>query len=91
MDKAVLIYLILINLTAFLLMYVDKKKAIKRQYRIPESVLLWIAFLGGAFGAYLGMRMFRHKTKHIKFTLGVPMAILASSILIYIYFTKIIN
>lgn len=91
MDKAVLIYLILINLTAFLLMYVDKKKAIKRQYRIPESVLLWSAFLGGAVGAYLSMRMFRHKTKHIKFTLGVPMAILASSILIYIYFTKIIN
>lgn len=91
MDKAVLIYLILINLTAFLLMYVDKKKAIKRQYRIPESVLLWSAFLGGAVGAYLSMRMFRHKTKHIKFTLGVPMAILASSILIYIYFTNIIN
>lgn len=91
MDKAVLIYLILINLIAFLLMYVDKKKAIKRQYRIPESVLLWSAFLGGAVGAYLSMRMFRHKTKHIKFTLGVPMAILASSILIYIYFTKIIN
>lgn len=91
MEKAVLIYLILINLIAFLLMYVDKKKAIKRQYRIPESVLLWSAFLGGAVGAYLSMRMFRHKTKHIKFTLGVPMAILASSILIYIYFTKIIN
>lgn len=91
MDKAVLIYLILINLIAFLLMYVDKKKAIKRQYRIPESVLLWSAFLGGAVGAYLSMRMFRHKTKHIKFTLGVPMAILASSILIYIYFTNIIN
>lgn len=91
MEKAVLIYLILINLIAFLLMYVDKKKAIKRQYRIPESVLLWSAFLGGAVGAYLSMRMFRHKTKHIKFTLGVPMAILASSILIYIYFTNIIN
>jgi len=69
-------------------MYADKKKAIKRQYRIPESVLLWSAFLGGAIGAYMGMKMFRHKTKHIKFTLGVPVAIITTGVLLYFYITK---
>lgn len=88
MDKIVPIYLIVINLAAFLLMYADKQKAIKRQYRIPESVLLWSAFLGGAIGAYLGMRIFHHKTKHIKFTLGVPLAILTTGFLFYFYLTR---
>jgi len=88
MEKAIPLYLILINLIAFLLMYVDKQKAIKRQYRIPESVLLWSAFLGGAIGAYLGMKMFHHKTKHIKFTLGVPVAIITTGVLLYFYITK---
>jgi len=85
MEKAIPIYLILINLVAFLLMYADKQKAIRRQYRIPESVLLLSAFLGGAFGSYLGMRMFRHKTKHIHFTIGVPVAMATTAILIYFY------
>lgn len=88
MEKAVLIYLILINLTAFLLIYVDKQKAIKRKYRIPERVLLGSALLGGAFGAYFGMRVFRHKTKHAKFTIGVPVTILTTSVLLYFYMTK---
>jgi len=69
-------------------MYADKQKAIKRQYRIPESVLLWSAFLGGAIGAYMGMKMFRHKTKHVKFTLGMPVAIITTAILLYFYMTK---
>lgn len=88
MEKAIPIYLIAINLVAFILMYVDKNKAINRQYRIPESVLLWSAFLGGAIGAYMGMRMFRHKTKHVKFTLGVPVAIVTTGVLLYFYMTK---
>lgn len=88
MEKALPIYLIVINLVAFFLMYVDKKKARNRQYRIPESVLLWSAFLGGAIGAYMGMKMFRHKTKHAKFTIGVPVAIVTTAILLYFYITQ---
>jgi uncharacterized membrane protein YsdA (DUF1294 family) len=88
MEKALPIYLIVINLVAFFLMYVDKKKARNRQYRIPESVLLWSAFLGGAIGAYMGMKMFRHKTKHVKFTLGVPVAIVTTGVFLYFYLTK---
>ena len=88
MEKALPIYLIVINLVAFFLMYVDKKKARNRQYRIPESVLLWSAFLGGAIGAYLGMKMFHHKTKHAKFTFGVPVAIVTTGVLLYLYITQ---
>lgn len=88
MEKVLPIYLIVINLVAFFLMYVDKKKARNRQYRIPESVLLWSAFLGGAIGAYMGMKMFRHKTKHAKFTFGVPVAIVTTAILLYFYITQ---
>ena len=88
MEKAIPIYLIVINLVAFFLMYIDKKKARNRQYRIPESILLWSAFLGGAIGAYLGMKMFHHKTKHVKFTFGVPVAIVTTGVLLYFYITK---
>lgn len=86
MERIVPYYLILINLLAFILMYADKKKAIKRQYRIPERVLLGCAFLGGALGAFLGMRMFRHKTNHAKFTIGIPLAIASTSVILYLYY-----
>lgn len=67
-----LFYLLLINMVAFLLMWMDKRKAVRRRWRIPEATLLVAAALGGSIGALLGMYMFRHKTKHKKFTLGVP-------------------
>ena len=51
----------------------DKEKAKKRKYRIPEATLLGIALLGGSIGAWFGMQVFRHKTKHRKFTLGIPL------------------
>ena len=57
-------YLILINAAAFTLMFADKQKAIRGQWRIPEKVLLGIALFGGAPGALLGMVTFRHKTEH---------------------------
>ena len=50
----------------------DKKKAINGLYRTPEAVLIALAVLGGAFGAYMAMQRFRHKTKHLKFTIGIP-------------------
>ena len=69
-------YLLLINAIAFLLMLVDKRKARKNLWRIPESTLFLSAALGGSIGALAGMYAFRHKTKHLKFILGMP-AILA--------------
>lgn len=72
MTKLILFYLLIINAVAFLLMLVDKQKARKKLWRIPESTLLLSAAIGGSIGSLAGMYTFRHKTKHLKFTLGVP-------------------
>lgn len=69
----VLSYIIIINLIAFVLYGIDKKRAIRNEYRTRESVLLWIARLGGAIGSWLGIKLFRHKTKHTKFRIVVPL------------------
>lgn len=66
-------YLLTVNAVAFLLMLIDKEKAKKRKYRIPEATLIGVALLGGSIGAWFGMQVFRHKTRHIKFTLGIPL------------------
>ena len=67
-----IIYLVLINAVAFALMLADKHKARKNLWRIPESTLLTAALLGGSLGAIAGMYAARHKTKHLKFFVGLP-------------------
>lgn len=67
-----LIYLLLINALGFFLMLADKHKARKNLWRIPERVLMGTAILGGSLGVLMGMRLFRHKTQHLKFSIGVP-------------------
>jgi len=67
-----LIYLILINAAAFLCMLIDKQKARKMRWRIPESTLLLLAAVGGSLGIYVGMQLCRHKTRKAKFFVGVP-------------------
>ena len=69
----ILSYLVVINLIAFVLYGIDKKRAIRNEHRIRESVLLWIARLGGAIGSWLGIKSFHHKTKHTKFRVIVPL------------------
>ena len=71
--KLLLYYLLIINAAGFLLMLVDKWKAKKNRWRVRESTLLLIAALGGSVGSLLGMYLFRHKTLHLKFTLGIPL------------------
>ena len=66
------IYLAVINIIGFLAMGIDKLKAKAKAWRIPEKTLLTIAVLGGAIGVWLGMELFRHKTKHLHFKYGVP-------------------
>ena len=83
--KYLLIYLLLINALGFVLMLVDKWKARKKRWRIPESTLMWVAALGGSIGSLLGMYTVRHKTKHLKFTVGIPL-ILVAQIFGAIYF-----
>ena len=68
-------YVLLINLFAFSLFGIDKRKAVKRKWRIPEATLLTVAALGGA-GALLGMYTFHHKTRKPKFYIGIPLILL---------------
>ena len=74
MPIILLIYLLFINLLGFVLYGVDKAKSKhKGSRRIPERTLLWVARLGGGVGCWLGMMLFRHKTKHIRFMVLVPL------------------
>lgn len=73
MIDALIIYLAAINIIAFVAFGVDKYKARKGMWRIKESTLLLLAAVGGAGGAFAGMRVFRHKTRHAKFRILVPL------------------
>jgi uncharacterized membrane protein YsdA (DUF1294 family) len=81
------IYLLLINALVFLLMLIDKYKAKKNLWRIRESTLLLIAAIGGSIGALAGMYTFRHKTKHLKFTLGIPVILVLQIVAAYCVLT----
>ena len=80
MEHILTLYLLIINASGFLLMLADKYKAKKKLWRIPEATLIGVAVLGGSIGVLAGMYTVRHKTRHLKFTLGVP-AILAAQLL----------
>ena len=69
------IYLIIINIIGLLICFIDKHKAKKNKYRIPEKVLLFISLIGGCFGFYFGMILFHHKTKKLKFYIIIPIMI----------------
>ena len=71
-HSRLLVVFLLLNLVSFLLFGLDKWKAMHGRWRIPESTLLLAAALGGSTGAFLGMKMFHHKTRKAKFYLGVP-------------------
>ena len=71
--KLLISYLLIINAAGFLLMLIDKWKARKNRWRIPEATLMTVAALGGSIGALAGMYTVRHKTQHLKFTLGIPL------------------
>lgn len=83
MDKIILLYFFIINLVGFLIMFVDKKRSINHEWRISEKTLFIIAIIGGSIGSYLGIYTFRHKTKHLKFTFGIPTIILIQMYLIF--------
>lgn len=81
MTIFLIIYFIVVNILGFALMGIDKSKAQKQQWRISEANLLLSAAIGGSIGSYIGMQKFRHKTKHIKFTLGVPAIMIIQAVL----------
>ncbi len=79
-------YILVINVVAFVLFGVDKRKAKKGQWRISENTLLLAAATGGSIGAFIGMKVFRHKTKKIKFFIGIPLLFIAQVILSVVYY-----
>ena len=81
--KELIIYLLIINAVSFLLMLIDKRKAQKNRYRIPEAVLMSAAALGGSLGGLAGMYTVRHKTRKPLFFIGIPV-ILVLQIVIFI-------
>ncbi|AQR94143.1 DUF1294 domain-containing protein [Clostridium saccharoperbutylacetonicum] len=86
MLKIILAYLLVINLVGFIIMLIDKQKAIHKEWRIPENTLISISIIGGSIGMLFGMSAFRHKTKHIKFKFGVPFILFIQIGLIILYF-----
>ena len=78
-------YLLVINFVGFCAMGIDKWKATRNAWRIPEKTLFMLTLLGGGFGTIAGMYLFRHKTKKVYFTVGFPV-ILLSEIFLVIYF-----
>ena len=88
MMKYLMIYLLIVTAAGFLLMLVDKFKARKKLWRIPEATLMGVAAIGGSIGSLAGMYTFRHKTKHPKFTVGIPVILvlqIAAAIALCVY------
>lgn len=84
MTKLIFLYLLIINAIGFVLMLGDKRMAQKNLWRIPETTLLSVAAMGGGIGSLLGMYTFRHKTRHLKFTLGIPAILIAQVFLLFL-------
>ncbi|SUY47542.1 phosphoesterase [Clostridium putrefaciens] len=69
-------------------MYIDKSRSKRSQWRIRENTLIIIAIFGGSIGSYLGMKNFRHKTKHSKFKYGIPFIIFIQIVIIFLIYNK---
>ena len=81
-----IIYLLIINVLAFLLMLVDKKNSIKRKRRIPEMIFIAFAVIGGSLGVLAAMDVLRHKTRHRRFTVGIPLILLAQAAIVFVFY-----
>jgi len=82
----IIAYLLIISLITFIAFAIDKKKARRGEWRIPESTLMWLAAFGGSIAALVAMQVLRHKTQHKKFYLGIPAILFVQVGLIAVYF-----
>lgn len=83
-SQLILIYLVLINLVSIIVTISDKHKAKKKKWRVPESTLLLLSAMGGSVSMYVTMFIIRHKTRHPKFMVGIPVIFALQCILIYL-------
>ncbi|MCQ2606890.1 MAG: DUF1294 domain-containing protein [Bacteroidales bacterium] len=88
MDASLLYYIIVISIVTFCAYGIDKYKAKKQQWRIPERTLILLAVFGGSIGALAAMRMFRHKTLHNKFRLGIPCILILQVACLYYFYQQ---
>ena len=84
--ELLVVYFIVLNILGFIIMGVDKRKAIRHAFRIPEATLFIIALIGGSLGSILGMYFFHHKTRKWYFAYGMPLILVLQLILLYLLF-----
>ena len=85
MMKLLFSYLVIVNALGFLLMLVDKRNAKTKRRRIKESTLLGLCAIGGSIGGLTGMYLLRHKTRHVRFVVGIPLMLIVHLALLYLY------
>lgn len=83
MDKLILGYLFIVNIIGLAVMGIDKAKAIKGAWRIPEKTLFLFSLIGGSIGTWAGMYLFHHKTKHWYFVIGMPAILVLQLVIVY--------
>lgn len=76
MSKIILVYLLVLNLAGLAVMGIDKYKAVRHAWRIPEKTLFLVSILGGCAGTWIGMYLFHHKTRHWYFVVGMPLILI---------------
>ncbi len=87
--RVLMIYIALVNIIAFLVMGMDKYKAQRHKWRISELNIFIIGIIGGAMGVFIGMGFFHHKTKHLKFRLGIPLVLVLNFLMFDYLFEKL--
>ena len=80
----IIVYIVMMNLVSFALMGIDKYKAKKKAWRIPEATLFLFAIFGGSIGSILGMFLFHHKTRHWYFRFGLPLILILQLVCLYL-------
>lgn len=83
LTNILIIYLVIINLAAFFIFGIDKCRAIKNRWRIAESTLFLLALIGGSIGAEAGMYVFHHKTRHLRFVIGIPLIFILQVLIVF--------
>ena len=83
LTTILIIYLIIINMAAFFIFGIDKRRAIKNRWRIAESTLFLLALIGGSIGAEAGMYVLHHKTRHLRFVIGIPLIFILQIVIVF--------
>lgn len=89
MLKILIGYLIIMNIIGIVIMFIDKEKAKNHQWRVSEKMLFLVSIIGGSLGTFLGMQLFRHKTKHAQFVIGFPAILIIHIGLAVFFFLKL--